>query len=213
MINVFSFFLENTNNIDKVFNYNEDNNSVNFNFYYQGRLKNIHFRFDKKKRFNFFEYLHKAYCKLYNIKYLGSEYVTNKVFELTDIFYDLIGSSVYEYDLKNKNVIDRTNYELKSLVNKENTIVYLINDDDFNSLQYCYQILSTYELDEEIKLCEYTTIKNTLFKVRIFHDHDNLKTDYSQRYLLDSGHNFYLAKELYMNNKDYTSWMCKRNNI
>lgn len=162
---------------------------------------------------------------------------SNKTFDLCDILYDLTGFNILEYDMKNKIVINKMMNELKYLIDLD-CIILLVNDNECNTTQYAFQILSCYELNEKVELKEYILKEdmkkdslylndtdsefsqkkhevilresnNMLLKLRIFNDGIDLKTNYSQRYLLDSetSNHLNLVKELYQHKLNNYTWI------
>lgn len=233
MLNVFVILLETTQLITaRLYHFKPELMKFTYNFYQKGRLKEVAVRKGKEK-FNFFDLLYQGYMKFNKTNYI----VSNTILEQNDILYDITGLPILELDLRNKLVVNKLAHGLKYLCDCDNSILLLVNDDEFESPQYCYQILSSYELNGQTSIEEYLVkeglgneklflnldeiqdqseiniikVNNVLFKLRKFHTNINFKADYEYNNLLESiNQTVEEVKELYPSGKAIYTYVSLR---
>jgi hypothetical protein len=216
MLNAFHILLENKYLIDRLYTYDEIDKVFCFQFYYKGNPKVI--KIKNEKKFNFFDFLYQTYNRMFNINLNDERILFIKDF--IDCLYDITGLPAITIEFKNMAKTNRLLLELKNLLQFNNNLIcILVNEEEQDHSQFAYNILTTYELKEQIKFQEYkyheekslnrddpknytikyTDIHNVLFKLRAFSEKSILNTHFSMRVLMDSENDIHFVNDLYPN--------------
>ena len=178
LINSWSILIYNINTFTHLITYQPNEQmKIYINFHNNGIYKKL--QYSKSTIDNVFHTLYLSYQKYITTYYNLSSFTIPNI---TTVLYDLSGYPLYEYDLSNQTTLTYLKANLYNEVNNsiQNQTIYLLitkplSHNTNNLLQFTYEILSTYYLNEGIPLFKISILKSLK---------QNITSQYDYKYLL-----------------------------
>ena len=182
LINSWSILIYNINTFTHLITYQpHDQLKIYINFHNNGTYKKL--QYSKSTIDNVFHTLYLSYQKYITTYYNLSSFTIPNI---TTVLYDLSGYPLYEYDLSNQTTLTYLKANLYNELNNsiQNETIYLLitkplSYNTSNLLQFTYEILSTYYLNEGIPLFKISILKSLKQNITSQYDYEYLLTHQS----------------------------------
>lgn len=180
LINSWSILIYNINTFTHLITYQpHDQLKIYINFHNNGTYKKL--QYNKSTIDNVFHTLYLSYQKYITTYYNLSSFTIPNI---TTVLYDLSGYPLYEYDFSNQTTLTYLKANLYNEVTNsiQNETIYLLitkplSHNTSNLLQFTYEILSTYYINEGIPLFKISILKSLKQNITSQYDYEYLLTN------------------------------------